>query len=425
MHVGKRLKELRNSKNMTQATVSHDITSTPHYSNIEGGHFATSQEILVLLAKRLSVPSGYLTNGYVIDKKMTVLLAQYEDILNADRLEDALSLREKHEKCLTHIQSLHQELYFRLLRCLEFFKAEDFGSFKQYYMNKIAPSVDQDALHNLNTRIREKYNYISGLYYYITSNYQGCIPFFIHVLKTNEDTLLQARLNFNVALAYFRLYRYAEALVFAEKSKSLHLNSHNWEKTAECYNLMAILHRTTKDYEAAEMYIQKGFNILEHDVTKRTYLILLHNLTLIHRDKGDYHQALVVIDNCIVLKKEHNLGNLFMSYWVRLELLLELKAYDEVQSNIELTRSACHSEEDKINLQVTEGKVYYLQGRYADYEKLTQLSIDYYFKHEHWKYLQELAKEFAEYYAQKKQYKKAYELHKLCLHATKSIYGEL
>ena len=425
MHIGTRLKELRNLKGMTQTKLSHGITSASHYSNIEGGHFATSQDILVLLAKRLSVPSTYLTNAYVNDKEITTLLGQYEDLLDEDRLEEVTSFRNVHVKSFTYIHSLHQELYFRLLRCLELFKARNFDEFNQYYLGKVASHIDQDALHNLNITIRSKYNYISGLHHYCSNNFQDCIPFFIEVLKTNEDPFLHAKLNFNIALAHFRLHRYTESLIFVEKAKEKHLNLHNWEKTAECYNLMAVLYRLSKNYEAAEIYITKGISILNNDESKKTYSILLHNLALIHTKKEQYNLALTIIDKCILLKKIYISTDLFISYWLRLDILLKLKDTTEITNNIELVRSSCTSNLDKIHLQVIEGKLFYLQCRYTDFEKLIQASIDYYFKHENWNHLKDLTVEFAEYYAERKQYKKAYELNKMCLLAVKKIDREL
>ncbi|MEK5040050.1 helix-turn-helix domain-containing protein [Sporosarcina sp. FSL K6-3457] len=420
MHIGTRLKELRNLKGMTQAAVSQGITSAPHYSNIEGGHFVTSQDILVLLAKRLSVPIGYLTHGHATDKKITVLLRQYEDLLNEDRLEEALSFREMHEKSFTYIYSLHQELYFRLLRSIEFFKGKNFEAFGQYYIDKIVPCIGQDTLFNLNTFIQEKYNYISGLYYYINANYQECIPLFVSVLKMNEDPLLHARLNFNIALAYFRLLHYNDALEFVKKAKDHHLNLHNWKSTADCYNLMGVLYKGQKDFINAEIYTLKGLHIIgDTDMVRQARL--QHNLAIIYKEQKRLSEALDVINSSLALKKEHDSDDLFISYRGKLIILLELKDVKLLLKTIELARSTCITELDRVHLQVFEGKLFLLQNNYPKYEKYIQQSIDYYFKLERLDDLKDLAEELAEYYAERKQYKKAYELNKKCILALKNI----
>ena len=420
MHIGTRLKELRNLKGLTQVVVSQGITSAPHYSNIEGGRFVTSQDILVLLAKRLSVPIGYLTHGHATDKKITELLNQYEDILNEDQLEEATSFRETHEKSFRFIYSLHQELYFRLLRSVELFKRKDFESFKQYYIDKIMPRIGQDTLFNSNTVIREKYSNISGLYHYMNANYQECIPLFKSVLKMNEDPSLHARLNFNIALAHFRLLHYNDALEFANRAKDYYLNLHNWKCTADCYNLIGTLYKIKKDYINAEIYTSKGLHILA-DTDKLRSGKLLHNLALILKEQGQLDDALETITACLTLKEIHDPNHLFISYRGKLVILLEFKNERLLENNIEFARSTCTNELDKIHLQVIEGKLYLLQNDYSRYEKYIQQSIDYFFKYEQWDDLKDLAEELAEYYAERKQYKKAYELNKKCMTALKNI----
>ncbi|WP_203249140.1 tetratricopeptide repeat protein [Sporosarcina beigongshangi] len=419
MHIGTRLKELRTIRGLTQATLSHGITSAPHYSNIEGGHFATSQDILLLLAKRLSVPSAYLTNGHVQDKKIAILLKQYEHILNEDRLEEALSFREAHEKSFTYIYSLHQELHFKLLRCLDLFKIRELVAFKHFYIEKIAPYIDQDTLHNLSTHIQESFNYISGLYYYVKAEHEACIPFFINVLKSNENPLIQARLNFNIALANFRLNQYTTALEFAEKSQRLYLNLHDWNKTSECYNLIAVLYKSLNNLERAEFYIQKGLHIINNE-TEEIYFKLLHNLVLIYRVKEQYDEALELIKKCILLKQNYNPDNLFISYRSKLTILLKMGDIDGVINDIELARASCKSTLDKMHLQAIEGQLCLLQNRDSDYAKLIEECIDYYFENKKWKSLKDISEELAKYFAQKKQYKKAYELTKLSLLAIKN-----
>lgn len=420
MHIGTRLKELRNLKGLTQVAVSQGITSAPHYSNIEGGHFVTSQDILVLLAKRLSVPTGYLTHGHATDKKITALLNQYEAILNEDRLEEALSFRETHAKNFTYVYSLHQELYFRLLRCSEFFKERKYEEFSQYYIETVVPCIDRESLTNLNTFIREKYIYISGLYYYINANYQECIPLFVSALKMNEDPLLHAKLNFNIGLSYFRLLQYNDALKFVKRSKGYYLNLHNWKSTADCYNLIGVLYKGKKDFINAEIYIRKGLHIVG-DTDKIRQARLQHNLALIYKEQGELNKALETINTSLILKEKYDLDDLFITYHGKLIILSELQDEKLLSKTIESARSTCITKLNKIHLQVFEARLYLLQSNYSKYEKCMQQSIDYYFKQGRLDDLKDLAEELAEYYAERKQYKKAYELNKKCIIALKNI----
>lgn len=424
MHIGKRLREIRTIRGMTQAKVSKDIISAPHYSNIEAGIFTPSQDTLTLLAKRLAVPATYFTHSYAEDKFMAELLQQYEGILEKEDVALANAFLKEHEKSFDYIQSLHQELCFKLLRCLALFKEKEFIAFQQLYEEKILSYVDFDILHTLNIRLQEKYDYITGLYHYIIGNHNDSIELFSKVLKISEDPLLHARLTFNIALAHYRLFHYTEALHYSEKARDCYLHLHNWDKTAECYNLMAVLYKDTNRLSTAELYIHKGIQIL-NDKTIRIYTMLLHNLALVYQEQEQHKKALETIENCIAIKKEYHSGTLFSSYREKLNILLSLKDETEITRTLEYARLVCKSSLEECHLRVIEGKQHFQHQRYDAYEKCLLQSIDYYLKHEQWEYLKCLPEELATYYAKKKHYKKAYELNLTGLLAFKKIYREL
>lgn len=405
---------------MTQAQVSHEITSASHYSNIERQRYEPSKGILELLAGRLSIPADYLTSGYIDDNEMEELLKQYEDLLQWELLSDARCFRATHTIKFDYIPSLTQEFHFKLLRCLEYFKAREFKNFKKCYLEGILPFVG-NSLNTLNPSVQESFDYMSGLFHYINDNYEESIIFYSNVLEVNKDVLLQARLNFNIALANFRLQRYKEALYYTMKSRDLHLNSHNWKKSAECYNLLAVLYKSTNDFANAESSIHKGLKILNDD-SEETHSKLLHTYALLYKEQGQQSEALIILDKCIYLKKKHNSFDLFISYQAKLNILLEKKDKYSILLNIELARYTCKSKLHEIHLQVIEGKLFLLQNHHFDYENSLQYCIDYYLENEIWEYLKIVTKEFADYYAGKKHYKKAYDLIKICLLANEKIH---
>ena len=290
MHISKRLREIRRLRGMTQAKVSDGITSASHYSNIECGRYIPPKETLSLLAERLSVPTAYLTAKSIDDKKTSEFLKQYGDLLEAGEMEKAKSFFQTRKKSFEYIPSFQQELHFNLLRFLDFFKDDDHNAFQIQYIYKIAPFVDQQSLPTLSNYIQEKYHYISALYHYSNGHYTDAIHCYLFMLGINENPSLHARLHFNIALAFFRLHHYDKALEYVQKSKDLHLNSHNWKMTAECYNLIAVLYKVKNNFEAAEIYIHKGLNLL-NDETEETYLKLLHNHALIYKEKGEYKKS--------------------------------------------------------------------------------------------------------------------------------------
>lgn len=420
LHIGRRLKEIRSLRGMTQTQASYDITSPSHYSNIENGRFEPSNGILELLAERFSVPTHYLVNKHIIDDEISELLKRYEELLNQELLSKSREFREKHKEKFNYIPSLTQELYFRLLRCLEFFKTNELKYFKKFYSEKIFPIVGKQFFHSLPFSIQEKVNYISGLYHYMNNNYEKSILFFEHVLKQSEDEALQAKLTFNIALANLYLHNPINVLTYAKKSKTLYLNLHNWKKTAECYNLIAIVYKNQNDFKASAEYINKGLQILNNK-TEETYPMLLHTLALLYRNDGQYDKALNTINTCIALKEKFEHDDLFVSYRAKLNILLETHDEYSILKTIILARKSCQSKLQKVHLQVIEGKLFYLQKRYSDYEKSLQSCIDYYLKNQEWENLKKVSKDFSHYYAENRKYKKAYELSQLYLIANENI----
>ena len=60
LNLGKRIKNIRESKGLTQGDILTGIVSNSHYSNIESGRYNAAKETIKLIAKRLDVPEDYL-----------------------------------------------------------------------------------------------------------------------------------------------------------------------------------------------------------------------------------------------------------------------------------------------------------------------------------------------------------------------------
>lgn len=420
MHIGNRLKELRLLRGLTQAKVSEGITSASHYSNIENGHFIPSQENLSLLAKRLSVPATYLTDSYIQDPKLEELLEQYDGLVEGRSLEEAQQFFDQHEKVFTYIPSLQQELFFFIIRCTHLIAIKEREQFKKLYITKVAPYTDTGMFGIM----EERYNYISGMYYFTIQAFKKSVQFFNNALKLNDDSLLHARLTFNIALAYYYLHDFNEALKYIHQSKHHYLSLHDWERTAQCYNLIGVILTVQHEYDSAEEYIQKGLHITSQLLPEHQTK-LLHNLADIYKRRGQLNDALRIIEESITLKNQHDPADSAISYNLKLFILLELKEFETIQKMIDTVRSICQTEWDQINFKSFEGKLALHQKKYKIYEKLMQQCIDFYFKHNYWSSLKELSEELAQHFAQQKRYKKAFELSQLCIIALKNIKGEM
>ena len=84
MHIGSRIRRLRESRSLTQKEASSGIISTSHYSNIESGRFEPSNDVLELLADRLDVPICYFQRIYEDDAASPKNITEYEELLSSD-----------------------------------------------------------------------------------------------------------------------------------------------------------------------------------------------------------------------------------------------------------------------------------------------------------------------------------------------------
>lgn len=424
LHIGKRLKEMRKRSEKSQDQVGHGIISTSHFSNIEGGRFVPSQDILYLLADRLAVPYTYFEDIHIDDPDLAVLLKEYQRIIEGGELAQIESFYHENESKFEFIPSLNQELYFSLLRILDLINANRIEDANQLYNNKVMNYVDPSQVYMLSAEIREKYFYVTGLIHYIKKNYEESIHNFRKTITLTTDPKLKARLTFNIALSLYYLYENTEALEYSIKAKDLYLNLHDWSKTAECYNLIALLYKEVNDYENAKSYIMKGFDIL-NDKSQKTYAVLLHNLALIKMNHHQNDEALELLNQSIELKKKHNFGNLFITYRSKMKIYLDIQDFEAIMSEIEIASEYCKSDIDKVDLQEYKAYVSKYQENFLAYERLMDACLDFYFNNNIWKSVKSISEDLVEYYAERKQYKKAYQIQKMNLYAIKKIYREM
>lgn len=174
-----------------------------------------------------------------------------------------------------------------------------------------------------------------------------------------------------------------------------------------------------------EEYLNNGFDILDENESVRMYPILLHNLALLKIEQNLGKEALEILDRCIVIKKRQNHETLFNSYRAKLEIYVRNKDFELLNSEIEETKSTCKTDSDFTHLSILEAQLHRFNQQYEQYEQLMNKSISYFYDNEDWKNLKSISKEFTEFYIERKQYKKAFQIQSMDLHATKKIHKEL
>lgn len=423
MHIGSRIRRLRESRNLTQKDASSGIISTSHYSNIESGRFEPSSDVLEMLAERLDVPIAYFQRVHEDDADLQKLLTEYEELVLSSDLKGIQNFHNKHCKQFAYISSIHQEILFDLLKYTELAIVGKIPEAQAYYSSEIA-YIPQTFFENASRLLLEKYTFISGLFYYFKKDYEASISHFQDALHLTREESLSAKINYNISLALYKLYDYGTAHVYAMRAKHQYIHLHNWAKSGDCYNLIAALYLEQYKTKEAKKYIDKGFSVLRIPMTE-THGRLYHNLAFVLMEENEYAQALKTINQAIEMKKKLKCKTLFDSHLLKLRILFQHGDLMALRESINRLQSEIENELEQANVDYFEGKLYYALGEYDLYERKMTNCIHQLHANEDWKKLKDAARHISHYYESIKKYKNAYKFQELCIEAYERLTMEV
>lgn len=421
MHIGSRLRRLRESNSFTQKEVSSGIISTSHYSNIESGRFEPSSDVLALLANRLEVPIAYFQKIHEDDASLQKRLLEYEELLSD--MNGIPEFFNKHGSQFAYISSINQEIMFNLLKYMELVKVGRIPEAQVHYSVEIA-YIPQKFFENASRSLFEKYTYTSALFYYFKKDYEASISHFEDALYLTREKSLSAKINYNISLALFQLYDYGTALIYAKRAKRQYMHLHNWAKSGDCYNLIASLYLEQHKTKEAKRYIDKGLSVLGNSVME-THGRLYHNLAFTLMEEKEFTDALKMINTCIEVKKQLKSKNLFDSEQLRLRILFHLGDLLAVRESMNRLQGSIQNELEKARLDYFEAKLYHILHEYDLYEQKMKNSIRHLHANEDWKALKDAVRHISLHYEANKKYKNAYKYQELCIHAYKRLTMEV
>lgn len=416
--IGNRIRRIRKVKGLAAGDVCSGIVSPSHFSNIENSRFSPAPDTLLLIADRLMVPRSYFTNIYEDSLEVEKRLRELERKIEDGDAEGIRTFLENHKKSLMYISSIKQEMQFYLLYFLALVNIEAANEAVKLYEDTIAHFDIHPS--SINLADQQKYNHISGLYYYYIKDYEKSIHFFKKVLEVKENQAIRAKISFNIALALSNLRRFEEAFTFAKTATILYLRLHNWENTGSCYNLLAFIMREQGKLQESEEYIQKGFDIVgEGSVPLQARLF--HNLALIHKDRNEYDKAIDCIDRSIEAKQMHGQSELFLSLRVKLDILLESKDFLAFKRTLVLAEKHCRTGNDKAHFNYLNARFHFLFEDMVIYERLMKEAIELLLTGESGQLLIDASEHFSEFYEKSNKYKKALYYQKLCSATLKKL----
>lgn len=418
MKLGNRIKRIRLLKGLKQADICHGIISPTHYSNIENCRYTPSIDTLKLLAARLEVPERYFHNIYEDTTEMQNILSTLESKIDKESVEEVQQYLDLHQEQFRYIPSIRQEYYFLLLKFLALVKMEQDNLAIELYENEIAMvEIDESQLF-VSTRLQ--YLYVTAVYHYYVGDFKESVKRFKRLLVMNEDQLLKARVSYNIAMSHLQLCQFEKALKYAIEAKDLYLKLHEWMKAGDSYNLIGSILTEINEFDEAQVFLQKGFNICRPEFHNLKSL-LHHNLACILFEKKLFEEALIQIDSAIEYKKTISYADNYISIKLRLDILLELNQLSYVESQIPLLVSNIRTKKHKAGYYFLAARVDYKKGDFEKYEDDIQRCIELYKEHPDLKHLILASEHYATYLAMNKKYKKAFEMQLLCTECLKKM----
>ncbi|MCM3745335.1 helix-turn-helix transcriptional regulator [Sporosarcina luteola] len=421
MNLGKRIKNIRESKGLTQEDIFTGIVSNSHYSNIESGRYNAAIETIKLIAKRLDVPEDYLISTKIDCKETQNLLDKLKLIVENGNVLETNSFLNPYKDKFDYISSLKQEACYQLLSFLHLFNSKKFGEAIRLYENYLTSAKQED----FEGEYKLVYLYATGLYYYIIKSHEKSITFFKELLKNSDDTsTYKPRVLYNIAMSLYNTYKYSEAIEYAKESKMMYLKLHDWGKAGDCYNLLVVLNREIKKYSIAESYLKKGFEIVKPD-SFELLAKLHHNFSLICYDQGRYKEALEHINKSIKIKNVNAIPRMFVSYKLKLNILLNIDDLLTLNKTLNIASECITTPIHEAQYLYIEGNKHYILGDIERYECNIKKAINILQEQKSWKELVTVAENYSSFLEKNKRYKKALELQKLSNLAMKNIYEEV
>lgn len=421
MKLGERIKNIRESKGLTQENVFTGIISNSHYSNIESGRYNAATETIKLIAYRLGVPEDYLISTDNDSKEIKKVLDKYELLVEAGDIKATNSFLVINKDKLEYIPSLKQEAYYQLLTFLHLLNSnrykEALDLFAKYPANGIQTVFEG--------KYKQIYLYAAGLYYYMIKSHKTSIVFFKESLKiSDENSNYKPKVLYNIAMSLYNIYKFSEAIEYVKGSKIIYLKLHEWEKVGDCYNLLVVLNREIKNYSVAENYLEKGFKIAKPD-SFELKAKLYHNYALIYFDQGRYKEALDCVNKSIEIKKENSIPEMFVSYKLKINIILNIDDLFLLNKTLKIASEFIKTKIHEAQYLYIEAKKHYISGEMDLYEANINKSLTILQDQKNWKEIRTVAENYSLFLESKKRYKKSLELQKVCNIAMKNMYEEI
>lgn len=409
-------------RKLSQVDVCKGIVSPSHYSNIESGRYEASEDILDLIANRLEVPKGYLTEIHKVSNSIKETLALLENKVNQD-VEEAAIFLENNMHQLEYIPSIHQEVEYLILSCQLQLKLIQIDKAKQLH-HEVRFYIHEKNVDALPKETKFKYYYVSALLQYYERSFKESFQLYEKSLLYTNTQQDKGKILFNLALICFNTNENQKGLQYAIEAKNIYLDLHFWKETVSTYTLLGILHMEVKEYAKASDVLLKGLNLAKEQGMGADQAKILHNLGMNYFHQQDYETSLGYFEKSLELKLLFDPKGTFLSYIPIAKIYLITHEIEKCNTCLSEAKKVIRGDLDKYTLQALEAKRELVTSNIKNYERLIEESINYFYNNKYWFELLDITKEFSEHLYKQRKYKKAYDYLKMELKATQLLFRE-
>lgn len=392
-------------KGFSREYVYTGIVSNSHFSNIEKGRYQPPTETLRLMAKRLDVPSHYLTDFYEDDSEIVEVIECIESGIKNHQFQQAQSIFNKYQEKLTYVSSVWQELNLNLLRFDVYANLHQNDEAKKLFERELQGIID---LQDVPPELQYKYLKICGTYFFMQKDYEQSLLHYQQALNSSYAVADQIPVRYNLALCYYQLGNIEKACNSLNKVLHYELRIQNWIAAIHSYNLFGALFQKEKDYQQAQSYYQYGIALSELIQLKEVLIIgkLYHNLGLVYFEQENYEEAEKMLLHCLELRKDAPQIDKVKTIYLLINIYIKQGSLNRADDKLEQYKAVIPN-----SLVIfSRAKIAYAQQNYDDFEQYILQAMRLFEEEKEDVYLVEALEYYIPYLEEKRKYKQAYEL---------------
>lgn len=369
MHIGRRIKYVRQLRGLSQSELSVGVVSSTHLSNIESGKYVPSQDILVLFADKLEVDKDYLCEYEKHDQAFIDQVIELKDaVIRGDgpRVENLIHHLESQEDKV--VQGMYSELLYTLIKGAHFMK-------KGCHSEQL---ISIQLLVSLYIKEGEKlddpvllafYDYYYGLYHFQHNHIQQSLKHYYRLVAHTQDELEKGLFFYNISLLHKQNREYYKAIEVAKECLDVFQHKLEWNQLGETYNIIGVIHWDMNECETAMEYLLKGEKIVSMTNNEKLKSRIQHNCGLINKQLGDYEAAIYYFRKSIETKVANgDMHNIVLPYRSLIGSLIDRGKIDEAKIVLDHARQHCQTKQDQHYLKELEAFIFEKEGRFKEFE---------------------------------------------------------